>query len=172
MRERKVRIVSEVPFCDVDSLGVVWHGRYLNYFELARTALFRQVGFDIKEMKRSGYVWPVIEAHCRYVSPLQYGDRFVVDARFVDIQHRVKIEYTVTGPRGRRVAKGHTVQAAVRAKTGTLVLNTPDILLHHLSLWQKGSSPKSNIKFSRPALFQRGDPPELRLSRRQGKRPW
>ncbi|MBL0059041.1 MAG: acyl-CoA thioesterase [Elusimicrobia bacterium] len=170
MRERKVRFVSEVPFCDVDSLGVVWHGRYLNYFELARTALFRQVGFDIKEMTRSGYVWPVIEAHCRYLSPLQYGDRFAVDARFADIQHRVKIEYTVTGPGGRRVAKGHTVQAAVRAKTGTLVLNTPDVLLHHLSLWKEGTLPKSINKSPRTPLSQRGDPPKLRLKRRRGQR--
>jgi len=34
-----------------------------------------QSGFDIDEMTRSGYVWPVIESHCRYIAPLRYGMR-------------------------------------------------------------------------------------------------
>ena len=34
-------IRMEVPFHDIDILGIVWHGHYNKYFELARTALYR-----------------------------------------------------------------------------------------------------------------------------------
>ena len=43
-----------VPFYDLDPLGVVWHGNYYKYFELARTEFMRSIGFDIKEMRHSG----------------------------------------------------------------------------------------------------------------------
>ena len=50
----------EVPFHDVDVMGVVWHGHYLKYFEQARTALFQKIGFDYPQMSEIGYVWPVV----------------------------------------------------------------------------------------------------------------
>ena len=35
----RVDIPVEVPFFDVDSMDVVWHGHYVKYLELARCAL-------------------------------------------------------------------------------------------------------------------------------------
>ena len=45
-RLHEVRVQLEVPFHDVDRLGVVWHGHYFKYFELARTRLLRAIGLD------------------------------------------------------------------------------------------------------------------------------
>jgi acyl-CoA thioester hydrolase len=35
-----------VPFFDVDSMDVVWHGHYVKYFEVARCALLERIGHN------------------------------------------------------------------------------------------------------------------------------
>ena len=69
-------VTLEVPFHDVDSMGIVWHGHYLKYFEIARTALMRRVGMDLAEMNASGCVWPVVTCEVKYLRPLRYGQAF------------------------------------------------------------------------------------------------
>lgn len=123
----------DVPFHDLDGMSVVWHGHYYKYFEHARTAAVRSIGFDIEQMTASGYLWPVIESHCRYISALRYGMRVVVRATLEDSEFRVKFSYLVSDRKtGRRLAKGWTVQAAVEAATGRLCLATPEVFLEHL----------------------------------------
>ena len=133
---RKIRSASltiDVPFHDLDGLKIVWHGHYYKYFEMARTLLLRRIGFDWPQMERSGYVWPVIETHCRYSAPIRYGMKVRVLARLTDVEHRIKFDYVITGAQdGRKLAYGHTVQAAVNAKTGELCLMTPRSFLRHL----------------------------------------
>lgn len=134
-QHKRATVVIEVPFHDVDSLGVVWHGHYFKYLELARTCFFRKIGFDVPQMHRSGYVWPVIEANCRYIAPLRYGMTFSVTARLEDWEHRIRFSYTIQEKgTSRLLSKGHTVQATVQAKTGRLLLATPQFLLKKLGV--------------------------------------
>lgn len=129
----RASVLIEVPFHDVDSLGVVWHGHYFKYFELARTCFFRKIGFDVPQMHRSGYVWPVIEAHCRYIAPLRYGMTLSVVARLEDWEHRIRFSYTIQEKGSPQIlSKAHTVQATVQARTGRLLLATPGFLLKKL----------------------------------------
>src|SRR5204862_386715 len=65
----------EVPFYDVDPMLVVWHGHYVKYCEQARSALLRQIDYDYPAMQASGYLWPVVELHLRYVHSARYGER-------------------------------------------------------------------------------------------------
>jgi acyl-CoA thioester hydrolase len=123
----------DVPYHDLDGMNIVWHGHYYKYFEYARTAFLRSIGFDMPQMIRSGYMWPVIESHCRYISPMRYGMRVHIKVAIADAQHRVKFTYAIYDKKGgRRLAYGHTVQAAVDAKTGELCLMTPKAFLKHL----------------------------------------
>ena len=132
-KRRSATVTVDVPFHDLDGLQVVWHGHYYKYFEYARTVFSRTLGFDVSQMKRSGYLWPVIETHCRYIAPISYGMKVRVQAKLADVLHRVKFVYTITDAKtGRRLAIGHTVQAAVHAKSGDLCLMTPRSFLRHL----------------------------------------
>ncbi len=51
-----------IPFHDVDMMGVAWHGNYFRYFEVAREALLNQFNYGYRQMKESGYLWPVVDA--------------------------------------------------------------------------------------------------------------
>lgn len=125
-----ITVDAEVAFHDVDSLGIVWHGHYYKYFELARTALYRSKGFDIQDMQKMGYVFPVIESQCRYVQALKYGQTFTVSAKFKAWDRYIQVTYTIVDTKTKkRCAYGYTKQATC-LPSGEMLLETPADILH------------------------------------------
>ena len=117
---------AEVPFHDCDPLGIVWHGHYYKYLEIARTRLLAGVGLDVRDFLELGYGLLVIESRCRYAFPLRYGDRFRVRAWFKDTEMRLNIAYEVTNlTRDKRAARGWTV-LVVTDDEGNMLMETPD----------------------------------------------
>ncbi len=98
-----------VPFHDCDPLRVVWHGRYFQYLEVARTELLRNFQLDVEDMARLGVRMFVSDARCRYNSPLCYGDRFSVACWFSERSHLLRVSYDVFNlSRQRRSARAFT----------------------------------------------------------------
>src|SRR5947209_7428282 len=66
--------VEVVPaFHDIDPMEIVWHGHYVKYLEVARTALLGKFGYDYPRMRESGYGWPVVDMRLKYVRPAEFG---------------------------------------------------------------------------------------------------
>jgi acyl-CoA thioester hydrolase len=133
-RHREVVVDVEVPFHDVDGMGIVWHGHYYKYFELARTRLLRGVGLDAGDVIGPRYRFVVVETRCRYTAALRYGDCVKVSAWFGDTRHRIRILYeAVMADGGRRVARGHTILATTDLE-GRLLLETPHGIVERIGL--------------------------------------
>lgn len=47
-------------------MGVVYHGHFLNYFEVARTEMIRSYGITYKDMEDDGIMLPVIDAELSF----------------------------------------------------------------------------------------------------------
>jgi acyl-CoA thioester hydrolase len=123
----------EVPFQDLDPMEIAWHGNYFRYFEAARVALLRRIDYDYPVMKASGYSWPLIEAHVRFIQPLRYGQLITVQAGLVEWENRLKLEYLVQDKASaKRLSTGYTIQCAIEAKSGELQLVSPPALLQRL----------------------------------------
>ncbi|HET7370129.1 MAG TPA: thioesterase family protein [Gammaproteobacteria bacterium] len=123
----------EIPFQDVDSVEIAWHGNYFRYFEAARAVLLRKIDYDYPQMRDSNYAWPLTEAHVRFVRPLRYGQVVRVWAGLVEWENRMKVEYSVEDPgTGSRLSSGYTVQCAVTLDTWELQLVSPPALLERL----------------------------------------
>jgi acyl-CoA thioester hydrolase len=123
-------VTLEIPFHDVDSMGIVWHGHYLKYFEIARTALMRLTGMDLTEMRASGCVWPVVTCEVKYIRPLRYGQKVCVEALLEDYDCRIKIAYVIRDPEsGERFTRATTTQFPVDALTGEVRYDTPTELV-------------------------------------------
>jgi acyl-CoA thioester hydrolase len=117
----------------VDIAGVVWHGHYLKYLENARWALMAQLEFGLDAMLASGYGWPVVEAHVKYVRAARFGDRLAVQASLVEWENRLTVNYLIThAATAERVARARTVQVAVEVSTGILQFVTPAVLLERV----------------------------------------
>ncbi|MCL2160507.1 MAG: acyl-CoA thioesterase [Betaproteobacteria bacterium] len=122
-----------VPFYDLDPMEICWHGNYVRYFELARTALFQRIDYDYPQMRASGYAWPIIELLIRYAQPLVYKQRLHIDARLVEWENRLKIAYEILDATTRkRLTRGHTVQVAVDMQTREMCFASPDVLREKL----------------------------------------
>lgn len=133
VRSHVARVEFEVPFHDVDRMGVVWHGHYLKYFEYGRTRLLQDLGLGGEISARHPYVWVVIESKLRHISPLRFEERALIQTHLVDVDHRIQVAYEVTNlTTGQRAAKGHTMLATLDAQ-GTLLLQTPEELLKYLT---------------------------------------
>lgn len=131
-RRHLASIEIEIPFHDVDALGIVWHGHYFKYLELARTKLLRSVGLDAGDLVGPRYRFVVAEARCRFAHPLRYGERARVDAWLRDVRNRVHVAYEITNlTHGRRSARADTILVTLDAR-GRLLLETPDAILARL----------------------------------------
>jgi acyl-CoA thioester hydrolase len=122
----------EIPFHDVDILGLAWHGHYPKYLELARTNLIRSRRLDAPEMLALGYRFVVAEAYLRHVAALRYGERARVLAWLTEVENRVRIAYQVhNATAGKLAAQGFTVLVTTDAR-GELCLETPPPILERL----------------------------------------
>jgi len=127
-------ITVKVPFHDLDPVGIVWHGNYTKYFEIARCALLETFGYNYDDMARSGYSWPIIDLHLRYVKPARFGETLTIHATLREWEHRLRIDYLASNAEGLRVCKGTSIQVAVDLKSGEMLLKSPDILFERLGL--------------------------------------
>ena len=119
-----------VPFFDVDSMDVVWHGHYVKYLEVARCALLDRIGHNYVQMCDAGCAWPVIDLQLRYVRGARFGQRLNVRADLVEWENRLKINYLITDAEtGERMTRGSTVQVAVEIATREMLLASPTVFV-------------------------------------------
>ena len=124
-----------VPFHDVDAMRIVWHGHYLKYFEVARTALMESIDYAYGQMAASGYAWPIIDVHSRYGGSATVGDRLLVTATLLEWEHRLRIGYRIVhGKTGKRITRGTSTQVAVEIASGEMCYRSPDVLFQKLGL--------------------------------------
>jgi acyl-CoA thioester hydrolase len=124
-----------VPFHDVDMMGVVWHGNYFRYFEIAREALLNQFNYGYRQMKESGYLWPVVDTRVKYRDVLTFEQRFRVRARLEEYENRLRIGYEIVDAvSGKRTTTGYTIQVAVEEKSREMSFVSPDILFERMGV--------------------------------------
>lgn len=129
---RLVRVRMTIPFHDCDPLSVVWHGRYLKYFELARTELFAAHDVDVPQIRDLGFKMYVADARCRYTYPLTYGDEIEVTAKATAWKPMLRIVYSIRNlTQDRRSARGFTALATTDF-SGRLLPETPNAIMERI----------------------------------------
>lgn len=119
-----------VPFFDVDSMLVVWHGHYVKYLEVARCALLDRLDHNYLQMQASGFMWPVIDLQLRYIRGATFGQRLKVRASLVEWENRLKINYLISDAvTGERMTRASTVQVAVEIASSEMQLASPQVML-------------------------------------------
>ncbi len=68
-------------YSETDKMGVVYHSRYLEYFEVMRTEFIREAGLPYAEMEQNGVMLPVANVEIRYKSPILYDE--LMDGRLL-----------------------------------------------------------------------------------------
>lgn len=138
MKHPSAETEIHIPFYDLDPMQIVWHGNYFKYFELARCAVLDRIRYGYSEMLDSGYTWPLIEANARFVRPARLGQRVVCRAEIVEYENRLKICYEIRcRTTNERLTKGYSVQVAVNARTGEMMLASPQVMLDRVRIFHE-----------------------------------
>ena len=83
--ENTIRIRVRYP--EVDAMGYLHHSRYLQYFEMGRVELLRQLGFSYADLERQGVFFVVVKAEVRYRAPARYDEELTLLTRVTRQTH-------------------------------------------------------------------------------------
>ncbi|NOU58538.1 acyl-CoA thioesterase [Marinifilum caeruleilacunae] len=74
----KGEVVVRPRYGEVDQMGYVYHGNYVDYCHFARTELLRSLGICDKVLEDHGIMMPVIEMNLKYKKPVGYDEEIRV----------------------------------------------------------------------------------------------
>lgn len=121
------RTEVRVRFNEADSLGIVWHGHYIRYFEDGRESFGMKHGLDYLAVYNKGFVLPIVKIECNYKKPLAYGDRVIVETTYTPCDAaRIHFHYKLfNAETNLLVADGFTIQVFLDRELSTLQLTNP-----------------------------------------------
>ena len=134
----RLSIEQTVRFEEVDSLGIVWHGRYASYFEDARVAFGDRYGIGYMDFYENGVVAPIKQMHFDYYQPLRFGDKMTIEA----VLHwseaaRMNFEFILKNAGGELSTTGSTIQMMLDLDENILVV-LPPFYEEFLEKWKTG----------------------------------
>lgn len=122
----KVTVYHQVSFYELDPMGVVWHGNYVNFFEKARAALIHKMGLSYRTMADMGHVWPVVKLRCKYMKSAVLNQKLSITAELKDYVNSLTIAFTIRDAETQEIiTKGETMQMAVETSTEKTNLINP-----------------------------------------------
>lgn len=95
----------QIEWGDCDPAGIVFHPRYLSYFDNCTNLLFAKAGFDLATLQARFAVigYPVVNVNSRFVRPCLYGDKVQIETCVTefrnssfDVQHKLYREGTLS----------------------------------------------------------------------------
>lgn len=115
------RLCARVYFADTDFSGVVYHARYLEFFERGRSDYLRLAGVHHKELIDGKHgeklVWVVKRMEIDFRAAAKIDDILTIDTRTADISG-ARIVMAQEIKRGDAVLVEARVQAAIIGETG------------------------------------------------------
>lgn len=122
-------------FYDIDVMEIVYHGNYVKYLELARSALLAQFDYDYPRMRQSGYAWPVVDMRLKYVGPATFGQAIKIQASITEWENRLRIDYVMRDAKtDQKINVAHTIQVAVDMATREMCFVCPSVLWERLGV--------------------------------------
>ena len=114
MKNIELKTLTElrIRFSEVDSLKIVWHGNYAKYLEEGREDFGRKYNIGYMDVLKQGFVTPVVNMTVNYKKPLFYGDKAIIETRYIDTDAAKMIfSYSIFNKKsGELVATAETTQ--------------------------------------------------------------
>lgn len=133
------RTTRRVSFSEVDAMGIVWHGRYPQYFEEGFAALGKICGLTYFDFYEANLRAPIVQMHIDYFAPLMLEEEITIEARLIWSEGaRIHIEYALYKQDGALATTGFTVQMFTDGLTNQPLLVTPELLEQCRKRWKNG----------------------------------
>ena len=78
-------------------MGVVYHGHYAQFYEIARAEAIRQLGYTYKDIEAMGIIMPVVDIHSRFLRPAKYDDLITVKTilKELPLHHKIVFHHEI-----------------------------------------------------------------------------
>ncbi len=85
----------KVRYAETDQMGIVYHGNYAQYYEIARTECFEaSSGMTYASMEAEGIMLPILEFQAKYLKPALYNQVLTIKTIVKEIPTvRLVVEY-------------------------------------------------------------------------------
>ena len=108
-----------VRYADTDQMHFVYNGKYLEYFEVGRTEMLREIGLAYSVIENKGYQLPVLETFVKFISPAFYDDILTVESFMKECpSFKIRIDYKIYRKiNNSLVAEGYTEHVFIKEQT-------------------------------------------------------
>ena len=124
----------KVRYAETDQMGVVHHGNYAQYLEMARIDWLGQFGVSYKQMEAEGIMLPVYSMQFKFIKPATFDDILKIETRLKKIpQVKIEFDYSITNQEQEIITTASTVLVFMDSITRRPI-KCPDFLLEKLEI--------------------------------------
>lgn len=85
--------LRQAHYHETDQMGIIHHANYIRWFEEARIAFLRQIGFPYETLEEAGIYIPVLDVTAKYQQMVRFGDSVQI---FVSLARCSPVKMTIT----------------------------------------------------------------------------
>lgn len=122
----------KVRYSETDQMGVVHHGNYAQYLELARIEWLSKLGLSYKAMEQEGIMLPVYSMEFKFLKPATFDEELRIETKLTSAPGvKITFEYAIFNTENEVITTASTVLVFMDALTKRPV-RCPDYLSEKL----------------------------------------
>ncbi len=122
----------KVRYAETDQMGVVHHGNYAQYLEMARIDWLSQFGISYKKMELEGIMLPVYSMEFKFIKSATFDDILKIETRLKKIpQVKIEFEYSIYNQHNELLTTATTVLVFMDSESRKPI-KCPDFILEKL----------------------------------------
>lgn len=99
-------------------MGVVHHGNYPQYLEIARIEWLNALGISYADMEKNGIMLPVFELNLKYHKPVYFDENLKIETRLRELPNvKIIFDYFIYNEKGEKVTTGSTILVFMDSNT-------------------------------------------------------
>ncbi|GAA4325992.1 thioesterase family protein [Pontixanthobacter gangjinensis] len=108
----------KVRYAETDQMGVVHHGIYPQYLEIARLEWLDDLGISYKSMEEEGIMLPVFELNLKYHKPITFDEKLLIETRLREMPNvKITFDYLIFNEKGEKVTSAVSTLVFMDAKS-------------------------------------------------------
>ena len=136
------QVKHRVNFYDTDAMAVVHHSNYIRWFEIGRVEFLREAGITLEQLMDAGFVFPITDVSCRYLSPGKFDDVLLIETKPTALTKvKMVFDYRILREADRAVlVEGHTQNVFTSRETGLITRLPENYYLKLQAAWKKSAT--------------------------------
>lgn len=108
----------KVRYAETDQMGVVHHGNYAEYLEIARIDWLEQLDISYGMMEKEGVMLPVYSMEFRFIKPALFDDLLTIKTKLKSLPSvKIAFEYEIFNQENELLTTASTILVFMDSKT-------------------------------------------------------